>query len=139
MAQRIKHLGTVENIDGAHLRVRVVQSAACAGCVAKQLCRSAESKEKTIDVYSADAATFRLGEQVEVWASLSQGFRAVAWAYCVPLVVLLAVLFVSIALTGNEAEAALYAILSLVPYYLIIYAMRNKFAKEISFSLKHLN
>lgn len=139
MAQVIKHLGTVESINGTRLHVRMVQASACSACAAKQLCRSAESKEKSIEVYAADAATYRVGEQVEVWGYLSQGMQAVVWAYVVPLVLLMAVLFVAIALTGNEAVSALYAILSLIPYYLIIYIMRNRFAKKFSFSLKHLN
>ena len=31
----IKHLGIVENIQGSHLSVRIVQTSACAACSAK--------------------------------------------------------------------------------------------------------
>ncbi len=139
MAQIIKHSGTVESIDGTHLRVRILQASACSACVAKRLCQSSESKEKMVDVYAADAGTYRVGESVEVWGYLSQGFRAVLWAYCLPLVLLVAVLFAALAYTGDEALSALCAVFSLFLYYLIIYIMRNRLAKKFSFSLKHLN
>lgn len=139
MAQQIKHLGTVESINGARVRVRILQAAACSGCAAKSLCHAAESKEKTIEVYAADADTFHPGEQVELQGTLSQGLRAVLWAYAVPLVVMLLCLFAVIAATGDEAVGALCAVFSLAPYYLIIYALRKRFARNFTFSLTHLN
>ncbi|MCQ5209089.1 SoxR reducing system RseC family protein, partial [Bacteroides thetaiotaomicron] len=39
----IKHLGFVENIQGSHLSVRIVQTWACAACSAKGHCSSADS------------------------------------------------------------------------------------------------
>ena len=46
----IKHLGIVENIQGSHLSVRIVQTSACAACSAKGHCSSADSKDKIIDI-----------------------------------------------------------------------------------------
>ena len=38
MADSIKHQGIVENISGAHLQVRIVQTSACAACSIKGHC-----------------------------------------------------------------------------------------------------
>ena len=50
MADIIKHQGIVENINSSHIKVRIVQTSACAACSAKGHCASADTKEKIIDV-----------------------------------------------------------------------------------------
>ena len=62
----IKHLGIVENIQGSHLSVRIVQTSACAACSAKGHCSSADSKDKIIDIIDTAASSYRVGEKVMV-------------------------------------------------------------------------
>lgn len=138
MAQQIRHLGTVESIEGSHLRVRIVQASACASCAGRQLCRSAESKEKIVDIEVRDAASFVLGEQVMVVGTLSQGLRAAVWAYIVPLLLILFVLAVVLWAGGGEVTAALSAFVGLTVYYLILYRLRARLAQTFSFSCNHL-
>ena len=57
----IKHLGIVENIQGSHLSVRIVQTSACAACSAKGHCSSADSKDKIIDITDVTAASYQVG------------------------------------------------------------------------------
>ena len=128
----------MENIKGAHVRVSIMQASACASCVAKQMCQSSESKEKNIDVYCTDAASFQVGEEVELRGTLSQGLYATVLAYIVPLVLLLVVLLVAVKWTGNEALSALLAILSLFPYYFILFVFRNRLTQRFSFTVHHL-
>ena len=54
----IKHLGIVENIQGSHLSVRIVQTSACAACSAKGHCSSADSKDKVIDIVFLNFSSF---------------------------------------------------------------------------------
>ena len=58
MANTIKHQGIVENINGSHLQVRIIQTSACASCSVKGHCTSADTKEKLVDV--ADATSYTL-------------------------------------------------------------------------------
>ena len=51
MTDIIKHRGIVENIEGSHVRVRIVQTSACSACSVKGHCNASESKEKLIDVF----------------------------------------------------------------------------------------
>lgn len=139
MSQVIKHRGTVENIEGTHVRVSIQQASACASCVAKRMCQSSESKEKKVDVYCPEAASYYVGEEVELRGTLSQGLRATVLAYLVPLVLLLVVLLLAVKWTGDEALSALLSVCSLFPYYLILYAMRKRLAGRFSFTLRHLS
>ncbi len=137
MTHNIKHQGTVDSINAHIVRVRILQDSACASCVAKQLCHSAECKEKFIEVFAADSSSYSVGEQVFVVGHLSQGLKAVFWAYLFPLILMVATLFGTYSLWQDEALSALVSMVILYPYYLIIYILRSKFAKALSFTLKH--
>ena len=66
MANTIRHQGIVENINGSHLKVRIVQTSACASCSVKGHCTSADTKEKLIDVTDINAASNQAGDRVWV-------------------------------------------------------------------------
>lgn len=137
MSDIIQHQGTVESIDGSHIRVKIVQTSACATCAAHKFCNSSESKEKIIDVYSKDAACYHTGQPVNVFGTTSMGMRAVLWAFGVPFLVLVGVLYATWMLTGgNEPLSALVAMGALVVYYLILYICRHKFEKKFVFTIK---
>lgn len=140
MSDIIQHQGTVESIDSSHIRVRIVQTSACASCVAHKYCNSSESKEKMIDVYTKEADRYAVGQSVNVYGTTSMGMRAVLWAFGVPFIVLVAVLYASIMLTGgNEPLSSLWALGSLTVYYLILYMCRDKMTKKFVFTIKSNN
>ena len=113
----IKHLGIVENIQGSHLSVRIVQTSACAACSAKGHCSSADSKDKIIDIIDTAASSYQVGEKVMVVGETSMGMMAVVLAFVLPFVLLIFSLFLLMAWIENELYAAL---LSLAVLYLII-------------------
>ena len=88
----IKHLGIVENIQGSHLSVRIVQTSACAACSAKGHCSSADSKDKIIDIIDT-AASWKVGDKVMVVGEMSMGMMAVVLAFVLPFVLLIVSLF----------------------------------------------
>ena len=136
MSDIIQHVGTVESIAGYHVRVRFVQTSACATCAAHKYCNSSESKEKMIDVYTKDAVHYQVGQTVKVLGTTSMGMRAVLWAFGVPFVVLVAVLYATWMVTGgDEPLSALAALASLALYYLILYFCRGKMAKRFVFTI----
>ena len=67
MTDIIKHRGIVENIEGSHVRVRIVQTSACSACSVKGHCNASESKEKLIDVFDMKASSYRIGEEVMIY------------------------------------------------------------------------
>ena len=102
----IKHLGIVENIQGSHLSVRIVQTSACAACSAKGHCSSADSKDKIIDIIDTAASSYQVGEKVMVVGETSMGMMAVLLAFVLPFVLLIFSLFLLMALIENELYAA---------------------------------
>ena len=77
MSDKIEHQGVVESISEGHVRVSIMQVAACSECKAKALCTSSESKERYIDVYGDYAERYKVGDAVKVCGSLSMGQKAV--------------------------------------------------------------
>lgn len=139
MSTIITHKGRVKQIDNTRIQVQIMQASACSACEAKSLCHSAESKEKMIEVHAADAADFEVGQEVMLVGTLSQGLKAVVYAYVIPLILMLLVLFLSLLRGMDEALSALLSIVVLIPYYLIIYLLRHHLTRKFSFTLKHIN
>lgn len=139
MAQIITHRGTVENVGKGYVKVRIVQLSACSSCVAKKMCNSSEQKEKSIDVMTDEGEHYRVGDEVVLTGTLKMGLKAVVLAYAIPLILLLAVLFLSVHLTGDEPLGALAALVSLSLYYGLLYINRSRLTKKFSFTIKHLN
>ncbi|WP_373828846.1 SoxR reducing system RseC family protein [Bacteroides heparinolyticus] len=135
----IRHQGIVENISGSHLQVRIVQTSACASCSVKGHCSSAETKEKLIDVYDVDAASYRPGDRVWVAGRLSMGAMAVLLAFILPFLVLIVSLFVLMAVRNDELFAALGSLALLIPYYYILWLNKARIGKKFSFSVLPMN
>ena len=135
----IKHLGIVENIQGSHLSVRIVQTSACAACSVKGHCSSADSKDKIIDIIDTAAASYQVGENVMVVGETSMGMQAVALAFIIPFVLLIFTLFLFMALIENELYAALLSLAILVPYYFILWLNKTRLKQKFSFTIKPIN
>lgn len=136
MTNVIKHKGTVESINGSLVKVRILQTSACASCNARGLCSSAESKEKIIEVYDT-TNSYKPGDPVMIYGTTSMGIRAVIIAFVIPFIILLITLFAAMSFSsGNELLSAFLSLLILVPYYIVLYFLRNKIKKDFSFTLK---
>ena len=125
MANTIKHQGIVENINGSHLQVRIIQTSACASCSVKGHCTSADTKEKLVDVADANAASYQPGDRVWVTGELSMG--------------VMAVLFVFMAIWNDELRSALCSLALLIPYYYILWLNKSRMGKKFSFSVRPMN
>ena len=137
MADVIKHDGVVDSIEGNCIHVRIVQASACAACGAKSLCSAAESKEKIVDVYGADITAYQVGQRVMVEGAAAMGMKAVRLAFLFPLVLLVAAVAMVMWLAdGNEALAALAALLELTIYFFLLFANKKKLAREFTFTIK---
>ena len=137
MADVIKHDGVVDSIEGDCIHVRIVQASACAACGAKSLCSAAESKEKIVDVYGANAKAYQVGQRVMVEGAATMGMKAVRLAFLFPLLLLVAAIAVAMWLTdGNEAVAALSALLALTAYFLVLFACKKRLKNEFTFIIK---
>ena len=135
----IKHLGIVENIQGSHLSVRIVQTSACAACSGKGHCSSADSKDKIIDIIDTAASSYRVGEKVMVIGETSMGMMAVVLAFIIPFILLIFSLFLFMALMENELYSALLSLAILIPYYFILWLNKTRLKQKFSFTIKPIN
>ena len=138
MADTIRHQGIVENINGTHLQVRIVQTTECASCSIKGHCSSADTKEKLIDVID-ESSSYQPGDRVWVTGELSMGVMAVLFAFIFPFLILIISLFVFMAIWNDELRSALCSLALLVPYYYILWLNKSRLGKKFSFSIKPMN
>ena len=143
MADTIRHQGIVENINGTHLQVRIVQTSACASCSIKGHCSSADTKEKLIDVID-ESSSYQPGDRVWVVGELSMGVMAVLLAFVFPFLVLIFSLFAFMAMWHDELVSALcwfgaLLVALLIPYYYILWLNKSRLGKKFSFSIKPMN
>ena len=136
MNQKISHSGVVERVEDGCVHVRIVQTSACAACKVAGYCNAAESKEKVIDVFTAFFAEYSVGQQVIVSTSGQVAAKALLWAFGVPFVLLMTVLVLVLLLTSNEGWAALSALVALLPYYLILWLLRDKMREQLAFKIE---
>lgn len=136
MKNKIKHLGVVDNIDNGKIKVRIIQTSACSSCKMSGNCNASESKEKIVDVYDDNPHGLKIGDEVVVVASQQAGFLAVLLSSVVPLFILIAVLIVAFVISESEIYAALFSLCSLVPYYIILYCVREKIRVKLSFNIE---
>ena len=136
MSQKISHAGIIESIQGDCIKVRIIQTSACAACKVAGHCNASESTVTIVDVLGCDTAKFATGQEVTVWASRDVANKALLLGFGIPFLLLLGVLVAVLYLTNNEGVAALAAIGSLMPYYFLLWLRRDSIQHGISFQIE---
>lgn len=137
MNGNIRHQGIIDKISKNGVKVRIVQSSACSSCQMSGHCNASESKVKMIDVPTfGTEGVLHVGDDVMVVATQRSGLVAVVLSAVVPLVLIILSLTLLLRLTGNEALAALGGIATLIPYYIILYLLRDKISRSVSFHIE---
>ena len=136
MNTTIKHSGVVESVTGDCIKVRIVQTSECVSCKVAGHCHASDKKDKTVDVYGTDTSGLNIGDEVMVVASESMGWFAVVLGFVLPFIIVVALLFAVLGVSGNELTAALASLFSLIPYFVLLYLCKDKIRKRISFTIE---
>ena len=137
MSTKISHSGVVESISEGCVQVRILQTSACAACKVAGHCHASESKEKIVDVLNAgDTSRLKVGDSVIVSASRDVANRALLLGFGVPFLILVSVLIIMLQLVSDEGLAALVALSALLPYYGLLYLMRDRIQQKMAFSIE---
>jgi len=131
VVEEIKHRGIVVSAGPDSVKVRFEQNSACAGCHAAGYCSARSSEERILDLKGS--YNLRSGEQVDVSISKSQGYLALFLGYLLPLLILLAVLFVLTGLSVGEVTASLVAAGATGIYYLGLYLSGKHISGKFNF------
>lgn len=136
--ENIEHSGRVQRIEGRTVFVAITSNSACGSCRARKACGVSESAEKIIEIETASAGSYEVGEEVIVAVRKRAGLRAVLFAYVIPLAVL-TVLLAGVKAAGAEDGAAAAASLAGVAlYYLLLWLLRTRMAEKIKFAIRKI-
>ena len=134
--ETISHEGVVTRITDDELEIKILAQSACAACHAKSACGMGEQAEKILTVPRPKGKEFALMQKVNVKMAINQGNKAAILAYLIPIILLLAVLFVCLGLGFGEGLSALISIVALIPYYIVLYLRRDKLKQKFEYTIE---
>jgi len=133
----ISHEGIVESTGSGLVRVRIMQAGSCAACEARQMCMSADNREKIIDAVCDDKSV-KAGDKVEVLVQEKLAWKAVLLAYVMPFAVLVGVVCGLDMHFENEALTGTIALCAVGVYYIVLSFFKGQLKKSFSFTaVKH--
>ena len=135
-ASSITHPGIIESVRDNQVSVKILSMSACASCHAKGACTMADMEEKIVTIPGTPDREWTCGEHVDVEMKKHLGPKAVLLGYIYPFLAVLAGLIGFRLILPSEGAAALAALSLLLPYYGIIYLMRNHLQKTFVFEIK---
>lgn len=134
--ETVSHEGVITKIDGDTLEIKIIAQSACAACHAKSACTMSDQAEKVLTVPKPEGQEFQLFQKVKVVMAVGQGNKAAVLAYLVPIILLLAALFICLGIGLSEGLAALIGIAVLIPYYFILYLLRDQLKKKFDYRIE---
>lgn len=134
--ETISHEGVVTKITDDTLEIKIIAQSACAACHAKSACSMGDQAEKILTVPRPQGQDFQLSQKVKVVMAIGQGNKAAVLAYLIPIILLLAVLFICLGLRLNDGLSALISIAALIPYYIVLYLCRDKLKKKFEYRIE---
>lgn len=134
--EEITHPGKILEVTPSQVLVQIEARSACASCHASALCGMSESEQKIVSVPATLKDNFLPGQEVDVVLKASMGHKAVWLAYCIPLVVLLAVMFTALKAGASELAAAGLGLSAMAVYYFVIWLVRDRLRTEYNFIIR---
>ncbi len=132
----IKHSGIIKDIDSKQYYVSIIAQSACAACHAKSVCNVTELQEEIIDIPKEETDSYKIGDRVEILMEKSLGPKAVMLGYVIPFLVLLTTLIISLNIFDSEGVAGLLSLGILIPYYLILFLVKDRLKKTFVFKIR---
>ena len=130
----ISHEGIVQKVINTSVFVSIVTTTACSGCHAEGSCSLSGKQEKIIEIYGS--YNVKAGDKVTVLMKQLMGYSALFLGYLLPGILVVAVLIIMISMKIQELMAGVISIAILIPYYLILYFLREQINKKFTFTLK---
>ena len=134
--KKVKHSGTIVNIDKNIVKVEIISLSACASCKSKSMCQMSGSKEKLIEVAVSNPEIYSVGEAVNIVMQEQLGLKAVFLAYVMPFFVCIAALFSLSLISDNELIYGGGAILAAGLYFVGLKQFSNRLSKEFVWYLE---
>ncbi|WP_298365890.1 SoxR reducing system RseC family protein [uncultured Lutibacter sp.] len=133
----VKHEGIVSKISKNAITISLKGNVNCEGCKAQSACGVSDSNDKEIEVFNS-TQSFKINEPVDVLLKRELGLKAVFWAYVFPFILMFLVLIIT-SLFLKEWIAGLISLAILVPYYFMLFVLKEKFQKAFQISILKFN
>lgn len=133
----VKHEGIVSKISQNSITISLKGNVNCEGCKAQSACGVSDSNDKEIEVVNS-FQSFKINEPVDVLLKRELGLKAVFWAYVFPFILMMIVL-VTTSFFFKEWIAGVLSLLILVPYYVMLFVLKDKFQKAFQLSILKFN
>ena len=135
MEHRVSHEGIVTEIDNNNIQIKILSKSACASCNIKTACNMSEMQEKIITIAAPKNKELSIGQEVKVSIALGQANKAVIFAYVIPSIILISMIFILNGFKIDEGINALISIGSLIPYYLILFLFKDKIKRNFEYEI----
>lgn len=135
MEHRVSHEGIVTEIDNNNIQIKILSRSACASCNIKTACNMSEMQEKIITIAAPKDKELTVGQEVRVSIALGQANKAVIFAYVIPSIILISMIFILNGFKIDEGINALISIGSLIPYYLILFLFKDKIKRNFEYEI----
>lgn len=94
-----------------------------------------EMQEKIISIPAPKDKKLSIGQDVVISIKLGQANRAVILAYVIPVIILISMIFILSVLKIDEGVNALISIGTLVPYYFILYLLKDRIKRKFEYEI----
>ena len=131
----VSHNGIITDISNDEVQVKILSKSSCVSCNIKSACNMSEMQEKIITIPAPKDKNLSIGDNVKISMRIGQANKAVVFAYIIPLIILVSMIFILNALKLEEGINALISIGSLIPYYLILYLFRDKIKRKFEYEI----
>ena len=135
MNDTVSHEGIITSINEDEVQVKILSRSGCVSCNIKSACNMSEMQEKIITIPAPKDKNLSIGQEVKISMGLGQANRAVIFAYVIPVVILISMIFILNNLKIDEGINALISIGTLIPYYLILFLFRNKIKRKFEYEI----
>lgn len=134
-SEAILHQGKVNQISEDRIEVEIQTGSACAHCSANGQCVSADSKTRKVTVDNYNGPELHVGDMVTLTGHKQDGLTAVFFAYFLPFILVIVTLFTANTILNNEAISGIISLVVLIPYYAVIWLLKNRLKQKFSFKI----
>lgn len=131
-------VGRVVSIRDGKLEVRITRNSACSTCHAKGACTSQDVKEQTITITDFPIG-LKEGDAVSIHADSSLSWRAILYAFVLPLILLITIVLILNSHHVSEDTMVMVLLGTLVLYGGVLWLLRNYFSRVFSFRAEPLD
>jgi len=132
----VTHPGIIKKIELNKVEVAIMVTSGCASCEVKGACTVSEVEEKVVNVSTTNTNSYRVGQMITIEMSQSLGTWAVLLGYVFPFLVLFLGLILFINLGLDQGLAGVFSLLLLVPYYSVLFLLRNYFNTRFTYNIR---